>query len=115
MVDDGGLGGSGGLGSGGGGAGGELVGVAQEADGCCCANTLAGGPAPCHTVDPNSAPRLQLLRRGMQRRPVDRNRRRRLLRLRRRSGAGGANAVEVSVLLLALAAFRTIRRRFARG
>jgi hypothetical protein len=102
----GGGGGAGGNGSGG--CGGEDIGVAQEADTCCCAIAPDGtmscgwsGDCPPYTTNTPDACGSPVTSTGA------------CSTSGVRPGAGSANVGDGLVLLLALAAFRVLARRFA--
>lgn len=112
-MNDRGLGGSGGLGGGGGGAGGELVGVAQEADTCCCPQSVNGSPVQCSVPPNGQCPPYTAQMDGACGSTSGGGTETGCSASGVRSGAGGVDAMEVFVILLALAALGAMRRRFA--
>jgi hypothetical protein len=103
--------GAGGCGGGGGGAGGEDIGVAQEADVCCCTSPPGDGQIMTCSWQAGSTcpPYTGILDGACGSRAGDGTGG--CTSSGGRSGASGA--AEVLVLLLTFAAVRTVRRRFA--
>ena len=107
-----GAGGAGGVGGAGGG-GGELIGVAQEADSlCCCTVPVEGSMMSCQVVaSPTCPPYTTDFPGACDSSPPSSGNSKSCFASVVPSGAGGMDAA--FVLLLALAALRTVRRRFA--